>query len=336
MRSAPAAIALTLDYELFLKESGSLEQTLIRPTERLLDLGKRLGHSYTFFVDATYLLALRRDPAYGAEFELAASQVRRMVEEGHRVELHLHPSWLDAVRSGAQWLFPSFSRYSLHSLNDSQIADLVSSGASMLNELAGSVQPGYAVEAFRAGGWCIQPFGRLKDFLLRNGISVDSTVAPGCYTLGSPVQYFDFRDAPRGKAYRFEDDPLVEVADGRFVEVPISTYPKGRLRQIARRANRKVIGKRERILHGDGIGMGLADIYPGGSPPDRSEGLEMATVQAAIAAADAAFYWSRGDRRMNMLAHPKNFNDQSYRLIRYLSALGFRFVHLKEYIGDAR
>ena len=96
-------------------------------------------------------------------------------------------------------------------------------GAKYLNAIASEVVPGYEVCAFRAGGWAIQPFEKLKSAFLSTGIRVDSSCAYGMHS-NLPDSFFDFRDIPSRDPYRFEDDVLKEDNNGSFIEVPITTY----------------------------------------------------------------------------------------------------------------
>ena len=52
-------IFLTYDYELFFGDpTGSVEKCIIEPTQRLLEIAKRTGARYTFFIDVGYLKQL--------------------------------------------------------------------------------------------------------------------------------------------------------------------------------------------------------------------------------------------------------------------------------------
>ena len=71
------------------------------------------------------------------------------------------------------WKFAG-TRYQLRDYSDSEIADIVRSYTKILNALADG-----GVRSYRAGGFCVEPFGRIRNCLLENGISIDSSVVPG-------------------------------------------------------------------------------------------------------------------------------------------------------------
>lgn len=67
-------------------------------------------------------------------------------------------------------------------------------GTAYLNNLAQEVEPGYTICAFRAGGWAIQPFHKIKKGFLEANIKIDSSISYGAYGKNQ-YSYFDFLDA---------------------------------------------------------------------------------------------------------------------------------------------
>lgn len=248
-------VLLTYDYELFFSRCGSVERCLLEPTERILGLARRCGGMpSTFFVDALHLLRSRdADAAAREEFERISEQLRSMVAQGHRVELHLHPHWLDAVRESGAWHFPSYERYRLHALPLDRMNSLFMDGARLLEEIVSPAAPGYRVRSFRAGGWCIQPSEPVTAAMRAAGIDLDSSVGPGCAAAGA-AHAFDFRGVWDTRPYGFDDDVTQRDADGRNLELPISTLRVGFVDRLARRLE-MLVAPRDNIPFGDGIGM---------------------------------------------------------------------------------
>lgn len=219
----PRRAYLTYDYEVFF---GAAERnqidSLILPADILLERLASLGVWATFFVDIGYLVRLRAlqtdQPQLAVDLARVEDQLRRMRDLGHDLQLHIHPHWEDAEFDGQKWIF-KLARYRIHSFSDQDIRTIVDTYSAALNEF----RNGGAATIFRAGGWCIQPFARLKEHLLRNGIHIDSTVYRGGHMQGR-VQRFDFRKAPRKSIWQFNDDPCAEVPDGPFTEVSIASY----------------------------------------------------------------------------------------------------------------
>ncbi len=88
--------------------------------------------------------------------------------------------------------------------------------ARLLNELCDG-----SVRAYRAGGFCTEPFERLGEALLKVGVSVDSSVVPGA-VLQDASKGFDFSQATDNPWWYFAQSPLQPNADGPFLEVPVT------------------------------------------------------------------------------------------------------------------
>lgn len=247
-------ILLTFDYELFFgTPSGTAQKCLLRPTQRICDILNRYGQKAIFFIDTLYLEKLREVGDFET-FEKIERQLQEIVSDGHRIELHLHPHWLDAQWRDDTWIFPTYRYYRLHALPKEKIVQLFLSGKTLLEEIVSEVNPAYSVVAFRAGGWSVEPFGALKEAFIESGIQIDSSVGYGMKLEGVAHQ-FDFTDAPDKAFYRFEDSVVEESAKGSFWEVPITTYRTNILQKIVRRIRRKLQPERYRMF-GDGKSVG--------------------------------------------------------------------------------
>lgn len=220
-------VILSYDYELFFGvRSGTIDNTLIEPTNRLLDAMEDVGFSGNFFVDYLMMKYLKKENTERtlSDYDKVENQLKDMVRRGHRIELHLHPHWLDAKYNGdGTWNFDDYSHYSLKSLDSEHIVKLFVDGASYLNRVAREVDPSYSVCAFRAGGWAVQPFELLNNAFIKSGITIDSSTGYGCYRLVEGSS-FDFRNMPNKDYYRFSNDVCEEDKDGKFLEVPITTH----------------------------------------------------------------------------------------------------------------
>lgn len=222
-------IILTYDYELFFGlKSGTVLHTLIEPTNYLLDAMDKYGQKGNFFVDWMTLKYLKEANTGRtlSDYELIEEQLKDMVKRGHRIELHIHPHWVDAKYNGdGTWNYDNYSHYSLTTFTEEQIIDMFTEGVNLLTAIARTVDPKYTIVAFRAGGWTVQPFEKLKQAFRKAGIKVDSSVSIGSYR-ETPYYYFDFRNVSvtSKHIYRFDNDVTKEVKDGEFIEVPISSY----------------------------------------------------------------------------------------------------------------
>ena len=218
-------IYLTFDYELFLgRETGDAESCLIRPTDELLRLARAAGKKMVFFIDSGYLLKLEeykaKNPQAARDYSIVMRQLDTLREEGHSLQLHIHPHWEDSYYVGDKWVLKT-ERYRLHDFSEREIEEIVFRYKKVLTDIVGD-----RVFAFRAGGWCLQPFAKIKAALEKNAIWLDSSVFPGGSSL-SDTHYYDYRGAPRSTKWNFDDDPIVENSKGFFVELPIASHRYG-------------------------------------------------------------------------------------------------------------
>ncbi|MEO5570205.1 MAG: hypothetical protein ABIT08_01650 [Bacteroidia bacterium] len=222
-------LLITYDYELFLgNRSGSADECLIQPTEQTLAVLEKYKAKAVFFVDTTYLLQLKKkiDEYAGCkkDFEKVTAQIKQLISAGHYVYPHLHPHWLDAeyLAGTNEWRLNKIEKYRFHNITASEKQFVFDESVQLLKEIIHPVAPGYEVDCYRAGGWCIQPFEDFKMFFIKNNFKYDMSVIGGFYQFSS-AQYFDFSMTPKKDIYHFEDDVTVEKTNGRFTEFNISS-----------------------------------------------------------------------------------------------------------------
>lgn len=247
------SLILSYDYELFFGEkSGTVENTLIKPTNLLLDTMEKVGFKGNFFVDYLMLKYLAKEQETQAQEDLEKihEQLKDIVKRGHRIELHLHPHWVDAKYNGdGTWDYSDYRHYSLSTFTENEITDMFKEGADYLNRLAREVEPSYRICAFRAGGWAVQPFDKLKKGFNEAGIKIDSSVAYGACGKNQ-YSWFDFRKAPSDEMYHFNDDVCRKENDGEFLEVPISSSNRWIFYRMIDKIHRMLSNKLHAITDG--------------------------------------------------------------------------------------
>ena len=243
----------SFDYELFFGEqSGTVQKTLIEPTDILLDCLDAVHAKGNFFVDYLMFESLEAINEKRAQDDLLLlkNQIRDIVKRGHRIELHLHPHWKDAkYNSDGTWDYSDFSHYSLSSFDEETIVSMFREGADYLNALAREEIPDYTICAFRAGGWAVQPFDKIRKGFLAAGIKIDSSVAVGMYG-SNQYSYFDFTSAPQSESWSFENDVCKEHDGGQFIEIPITTVKRTFFNKVADLLMRKTTSKLTKITDG--------------------------------------------------------------------------------------
>ncbi len=330
-------ISLTLDYEIYFgAASGSAEHTLLAPTEALMKLAGRHGVPLVLFVDALWLRRLRelagQHRALMAEHLRVCRQLEQAVKDGHELQLHLHPHWIDSHWTGERWQM-DLRRYRLHAFADAEIAEMALLGAEALRAFGGAGRGSAQVSAFRAGGWCLQPFGRLRQPLLDAGIRIDSTVYDGGVQTGGTHDY-DFRGAPAASRWRFDADPLVPVDDGPFLELPIASHTAGpalfwrmAMARTLRLPRHRALGQGEAV--GPSRGDLMRKLFGRTHSVVSCDGLKAGLLEPAWREARA-----RGQQDFVVIGHPKATTRWSIeQLARFLHRrAGERFVGLGSYL----
>lgn len=211
-------IFLTYDYELFFGEhAGSVEKCMLEPTNDLFNLAHGKDVFLTFFVDVGYLIQAEKYSDLKVELQTVKDQIQKMISLGHDVQLHIHPHWEKAEYVNGNWIMNVDGSYKLSDFDSTESDAIVRKYKAYLEQLIGR-----KVNAFRAGGWCIQPFDHLKNVFKETGIKIDSSVISGDFMMTHNYA-IDFRDAPIKSKYKFEDDVCQEDDQGSFLEYPISS-----------------------------------------------------------------------------------------------------------------
>ncbi len=214
-------IFITLDYEIYFgSNTGTVAKCIIEPTEMLIKIAQKHDVQFSFFVDCGFLLKLdefrKKYSALEKDYTVIVSQIKQLSSEGHDIQLHIHPHWEDSYYNGEQWIINT-KRYKLADFSSNEIEDIVKRYKKVIIDITGK-----AVFVNRAGGWCMQPFDKLKDSMKANGIKVDSTVFTDAKNLSHPYNY-DFTNAPNKTSWTFEDNPVEEKENGFFKEIAISS-----------------------------------------------------------------------------------------------------------------
>src|ERR1043166_4528695 len=154
-------IYITLDYEIYFGEQhGTVEKCIIYPTSELIRIAETHDVRFSFFVDCGFILKLDefrgRFPVLEPDYKKITEQVRYLSSTGHDIQLHIHPHWEDSHFDGNKWIIDT-RRYKLADFNEIEIADIVTRYKKVLTDLTGK-----KIFAYRAGGWCMQPFSRIK------------------------------------------------------------------------------------------------------------------------------------------------------------------------------
>ncbi len=210
-------IHLTFDYELFFgSSSGTLDNCIIKPTQRLIDIAKTHDIPLVFYVDAGYLYQLKKHNHITDcknDYDKVSKQLIELQSLGHEIGLHIHPHWEDCFFENNKWHINT-SRYKLFNFSEVEVDDIITKYHQSIIDVTGN-----PCKSYRAGGWCVQPFDAIKKALLKNNILVDSSVYYNGLHL-SPAHSYDFTSAKNSDIWKFDNDPCKECVSGQFTEVP--------------------------------------------------------------------------------------------------------------------
>jgi len=226
-------IILTIDYELFLgKKTGSVIDCMIKPTEKLASILEKNGSKMTVFWDILHYNKLVElgniYPELNQDKLIIEEQILALTRKGHDIQLHIHPHWLDAKYENGNWNF-NYDRFKLHNLSNENKPDdihtiigCITISKRLMEQIITKVNPEYKVISFRAGGYLVEPFLKIREALLKNEIKIDSSVCPNSLN-NNEIFSFDFRSYPNKISYYFEHTPQISQNDGYFLEIPITT-----------------------------------------------------------------------------------------------------------------
>jgi len=215
-------IFLTFDYELFFgKVSGSVDKCMIEPTEALLAMAAKQNIHLTFFWDIGHYIALQRFgdvyPSLKVDQSKIEKQLKNALDLGHAIELHIHPHWEKALYINGAWQMNLEQHYKMSDFNEEERKSIFSRYHAALAEFTGKKS-----YAFRAGGWCIQPFAHFRSLFNEHGIRYDSSTMPGVKWISEQYQ-LDFTELKTSEPFRFSTDECKEDKQGEFMEYPIAS-----------------------------------------------------------------------------------------------------------------
>ncbi len=316
-------ILLTYDYELFLgKDSGDLYSTLINPTTKILDTLSKHNAKGLFFIDTTFLMAIKESEC----FSVVKEQIQCIVKLGHDIGLHLHPHWQDAkLTTECRWKFDDYRHFRLHSFPDQEIEAIVKENYNLLSEIVCEVAKEYKINTFRAGGWCIQPFDKLAIVFKEIGIEYDFSALPGMKDDDMPKHYYDYINCPWHKyIWRFSDDVLVEDANGDFVEISNTLFD---MNIIDLTKNRKLI--RGYKIAGDGTGAGKKKSFMEQLKRVRWNVKQIVSSDSIDKEIFKKYIHKIKRNIIVYVAHPKLFSDNSFEVLEYI-CVNFNCISYKE------
>lgn len=309
-------LLITFDYELFLgKRSGTVENCMIKPTDLALDVLRENNIQHAiFFVDTTCLLKMQgQNENTKKDLEKVKKQLVAILKSGHYVFPHLHPHWLDAkyLDNINQWDLSDITRYRLHKLDINEIERLLEGSINMISSIQKEAGVNYPIDTYRAGGWCLQPFEKLRASFLKFGLKNDFSVLHG-FSNNNENCYYDYSKVPADITYKFNNDVTVKDASGPFTEFTISSIEISPTAQIYGRLLNKFLAYTKDLNFGDGISNSLSADKQ--AEKSKKEMVSIELLNAAKLGAYIQFFDS--NKYMQFISHPKMISPHNLKTFR--------------------
>ena len=236
-------LALTLDYELYGNGSGNVFEDVIEPTKILLILCDKYKVKLTIYFEVVEYWKLEEEWLKGNKMgytdnpaEAMKTQIINAYLEGHDVQLHIHPQWINAIYKNNKWnLDDNWCMKDVPLESDNNLGidlfSLINRGKETIENLLKPINRDYKCNIFRAGGFNILPSERIFPILKRLGFIASSSVFPGGYDI-SKVSNIDFRNLKNDIPYWYVSNDNVldqNQRKGGLIELPIFSFPARRL-----------------------------------------------------------------------------------------------------------
>jgi hypothetical protein len=188
-------LALTHDWELRGDGSGDIEQIQFAPLRQLLEIYAKFGARTTFLPDVMQQLRFRLLESKHSELKSMADSwdqhVREAFRQGHDIQLHLHPQWLNAQYENGRWRLNV--DWSILNYEREAAAAMLTEGKQFLENLLQPLDSSYRCLAFRAGALAAAPSDHLFKSLASLGIQLDVSIAGGLIVNNRNLQ-LDYRN----------------------------------------------------------------------------------------------------------------------------------------------
>ena len=221
-------VAITIDYETWHPipkgKTINWENDVFRPTEKLLQICDQEQVRLTLMAEmGEYLWLKQNNPQLSQRME---QQWIDAIRCGHDVQVHLHPNWLPELGAHHQdgkwkwdWSKAKCADY------PGELTELIGRCKMALETILVPVKPTYRVTSFRAGAYSTQPFKRLHDALVANGIFCDTSVYAGGVSKERGYDYsLAFSDHQPYFANSCDPQLKAPPSEQGIVEIPVFTF----------------------------------------------------------------------------------------------------------------
>lgn len=222
-------ICLTDDWELRGNGLGTVLDLQCNPCKKLTEVYLRNNVSATFMVEVMQQLAFEqfsdKYKVIKAERDLWIESVKRMVDMGFDVQLHIHPQWHNAWYDGKYWHLDK--GWNISDYSNDEIDKCVKKSKEYIEGLLCKWDKERKIVAFRGGSWggCF-PSLHVFSVLEKYGVKVDVTIVDGLYQNGESSK-LDYRniESPFLPYYPdYEDVRCISADKTEIIEIPTQSF----------------------------------------------------------------------------------------------------------------
>lgn len=176
-------LAFVDDWELSGNGSGDIRELQFHPMRELVKIYDANGIHGSFNAEMMQQLCFRKHQAANPELRVLADEwddhVRETFRQGHDIQLHVHPQWVDAEYKDGKWKLTA--DWSILKYDPETAYRMLLAGKEYLEQLLQPLDPNYRCVSFRAGSWCIAPSPDVLNLLVKLGIGFDMSIVGGLH-----------------------------------------------------------------------------------------------------------------------------------------------------------
>src|SRR2546423_9720568 len=174
-------LALVDDWELSGNGSGDARALQFAPMRELVEIYNAHGIRGSFNAEVLQQLTFREFQVQHPELKSLADEwdaaVRETFQQGHDIQLHIHPQWSRAEYADGKWTLQG--DWSILNYPAEEARSLIARGKEYLENLLQPIDPKYTTISFRSGSWCIAPSPFMLSLLAEFGIVFDMSMVGG-------------------------------------------------------------------------------------------------------------------------------------------------------------
>jgi len=175
-------LAFVDDWEVRGNGTGDPRVLQFEPMRKLVKIFNEHGIRGSFNAEVMQQLAYRSQQERFPELKAIADEWEEVVTEsfrqGHDIQLHLHPQWMDARYEGnGNWKLSG--DWSILNYPPQQIRAMLVAGKQYLETLLRRIDQRYSCVSFRSGSWCAAPSDSLMPILSELGFVFDMSIVAG-------------------------------------------------------------------------------------------------------------------------------------------------------------